>query len=84
MSEERNMYTLYTYFGHDTTALKVTCWLHWGMPQHVRKITAKLHFTNDTKTDHHVQNGPKNGTPIFPESDQNALTFEYGSQTVPK
>ena len=29
------------------------------MPQHVRKITAKLHFTNAAKTDHHVKTGPK-------------------------
>ena len=57
---------LYTQFGHDTTALKVTCWLHWGMSQYVRKKTAKLHFTNDTKTDHHVKNGAKKAPKRFP------------------
>ena len=52
--------------------------------QNNRKIALHKWHQNRSPCEKWSQKDSQMGLLFFPESDQNALTFEYGSQTVPK
>ena len=88
MSQEHIIYYTLTTFWPRHNCLKSDMLAPLGdattCSQNNRKIALHKWHQNRPPCEKGIQKGSQMGLPFFPESDQNALTSEYGSQAVPK